>query len=344
MPIIGFAAWCPGGRNSVGRVRGSVGVPAVTAPDVLALPRLPVPGLDSAPRRVSDLVTAVTTFEGEGFQVRRAFPHPSFSAADPFLLLDHLGAVEYAPGEAKGAPDHPHRGFETVTYIMDGAIEHRDSTGGGGVITDGATQWMTAGAGIVHSEMPPEALVRSGGLFHGVQLWVNLPRAEKWAPPRYQDLRGDGLVLVSSPDGGALVRLIAGNLAGFEGPGSTYTPIVYAHATVSPGARLEVPWPDGFNAFVYALAGRGRVGADNLPIEEGRLAALASGGHVVVEAAPRQPESTPALEVLLLGGRPIREPVVFYGPFVMNTKAEILEAIDDYRAGRMGVIPPNVLG
>lgn len=325
-------------------------MPAVTVDDLLALPKLAVPDPEgSRPLRAQRLVDAPTTFEGEGFQVRRAFPNPSLRHADPFVLLDHMGAVEYGPGEAKGAPDHPHRGFETVTYMIDGAIEHRDSTGGGGVITDGATQWMTAGAGIVHSEMPPEHLVRSGGLFHGVQLWVNLPSGEKWVAPRYQDLEGDRLALVSSPDGGALVRLIAGDLAGVAGPGRTHTDIVYAHATVAPDARLEVPWPAGFTGLVYVLAGRGRVGEgdDAAPVGEGRLAVLDGSErsehgarHLVVRADPRQPQATPSLEVLLLGGRPIREPMVQYGPFVMNTKDEIVQAVEDYQSGRMGRIPP----
>ncbi|MGH9150186.1 MAG: pirin family protein, partial [Acidimicrobiales bacterium] len=244
-------------------------MPAVTA-DTLTLPRLAAPGEGSRARPVARVVTAVTTFEGEGFQVRRPFPGPGLPLADPFLLLDHLGAVEYAPGEAKGAPDHPHRGFETVTYVMDGAVEHRDSTGGGGLISDGGTQWMTAGAGIVHSEMPPEALVRSGGLFHGVQLWVNLPRAQKWAPPRYQDIEPGTVNLLASPDGGALVRLIAGGLAGYQGPGGTRTPITYAHATLSAGARLEVAWPAEFNALVYVLSGRGSVGDEARPLAEGQ--------------------------------------------------------------------------
>lgn len=315
-------------------------MPAVTVDDVLALPRLSEVGPGSRARSVGQVVTAITTLEGEGFQVRRPFPSPGLGDADPFILLDHLGAVEYAPGEAKGAPDHPHRGFETVTYIIDGAVEHRDSTGGGGLIGDGDTQWMTAGAGIVHSEMPPEYLVRSGGLFHGVQLWVNLPRAEKWATPRYQDLEAGRLTLAGSPDGGALVRLIAGELGGHAGPGGTHTPIVYAHATLEPDARLAVPWPADFTGLVYVLAGWGTVGREAIAIQDGQLAVSSAGDHLELRAAPRQPPPTPTMEVLLLGGRPIREPVVQYGPFVMNTKAEIADAIDDYRAGRMGRIPP----
>src|SRR5512132_2647003 len=191
-------------------------MPAVES-DTLTLPRIERPALAAAVRPVLGIVDAVVTLEGEGFQVRRPFPGIDPNLTDPFLLLDHLGAVEYSPGEAKGAPDHPHRGFETVTYIMDGAIEHKDSTGGGGLITDGATQWMTAGAGIVHSELPTEDIVAKGGLFHGVQLWVNLPRAEKWTPSAYQDIGADRVSLLATEDAGAVVRLIAGELAGHKG-------------------------------------------------------------------------------------------------------------------------------
>jgi redox-sensitive bicupin YhaK (pirin superfamily) len=290
-------------------------------------------------RPVRTIVTAPTTIEGEGFQVRRPFPGANMQWADPFLLLDHIGAVHYAPGEAKGAPWHPHRGFETVTYIIDGAFRHRDSLGSGGVIADGATQWMTAGAGILHDELPTEELVMKGGLFHGVQLWVNLPAALKMTRPRYQDIQTNKLVLLASDDGGALVRLIAGDLGGHQGPGVTWTPITYAHATISPGARLQVPWDPEFNAMVYALAGAGTVGEERVPLHEGQLAVFGPGNALTVTAAPAQDSRSPSLEVLLLGGRPIREPIVFYGPFVMNTRDQIIDAIADFRAGRMGQIP-----
>jgi redox-sensitive bicupin YhaK (pirin superfamily) len=290
-------------------------------------------------RRAVTVTDAPRMLEGAGFEVRRAFAGIDLRLADPFILLDHMGAVEYAPGEAKGAPDHPHRGFETVTYMMDGELEHRDSNGGGGLITDGASQWMTAGAGIVHSEMPTEEIVAKGGMFHGVQLWVNLPRAEKWTPPQYQDLDADKVVLLASEDGGAVVRLIAGDIARHRGPGSTHTPITYAHASVSPGARLQVPWRPDFNALVYVLAGRGAIGADHRPIQEGQLAVMGNGDLVTVFGDPNQESRSPSLEVLLLGGSPINEPVSWYGPFVMNTRQEIIQAIEDYQAGRMGKIP-----
>ena len=319
-------------------------MPAASSLNLLQLPRIPRPDLLAAQfRAVTQVVDAPTKLEGAGFQVRRPFPSNDLYYADPFLLLDHLGAVEYAPGEAKGAPWHPHRGFETVTYIMDGAFQHHDSTGGSGLITDGATQWMTAGAGILHEEMPTEELLTKGGLFHGVQLWVNLPRDLKWTPPRYQDIGSARVVLLSSHDAGSLVRLIAGELGGHIGPGVTRTPITYAHATVGPGTRLEAPWPRDFNALVYVLAGHGAAGFASHPIREGQLAVLGSGDALAVEAAARQESRSPNLEVLLLGGLPIRDEVVFHGPFVMNTREEIIQAMEDYRAGRLGTIPATFL-
>jgi hypothetical protein len=317
-------------------------MPAVTA-DTLTLPRVPSPADGARWRDVARTVTARKQFEGEGFQVRRPFPGMDLALADPFLLLDHLGAVEYGPGEAKGAPWHPHRGFETVTYMLDGAFEHTDSTGGGGLITEGATQWMTAGAGVLHSELPPQEFVAKGGLFHGVQLWVNLPKSLKWTPAQYQDITAGQTVLLSSADGGSLLRLIAGDLAGHRGPGVTRTPITYVHATVSPGARLALPWPQEFNALVYVLAGRGTVGTGQRPLEEGQLAVLGPGEAMTLKAADGQDYngSRSGWEVLLLGGLPIREPIARYGPFVMNTKAEILQAFEDFQNGRLGTTAPE---
>jgi redox-sensitive bicupin YhaK (pirin superfamily) len=260
--------------------------------------------------------------------------------ADPFLLLDQMGAVEYAPGEAKGTPWHPHRGFETVTYMIDGAFEHEDTTGGGGMITDGATQWMTAGAGIQHIEKPPERLVVSGGLFHGIQLWVNLPAAKKWTPPKYQDIEAKDVTLLSNADGSSLVRVIAGELDGRAGPGVTQTPITYLHATVAPDARLTLPWPRDFNALVYVLSGQGYAGKAEQPLDEGQLAVFGPGDAMSIRALDKQPSNSPnGWEVLVLGGLPIGEPVARHGPFVMNTREEIVQAVQDYHAGKMGTIP-----
>jgi redox-sensitive bicupin YhaK (pirin superfamily) len=318
-------------------------MPGITVSDLLVLPRIAAPDVTAAERPVGKIVTAHQQTEGAGFQVRRPFPGPALPGTDPFLLLDHLGEVAYEPHEAKGAPWHPHRGFETVTYMMDGTFVHHDSQGGGGVISEGDTQWMTAGSGVLHDELPSEDLVLGGGWFHAVQLWVNLPKAQKWVAPRYQDIHADKLTLLTSADGGALVRLIAGAIAGHEGPGWTYTPITYAHASISPGAQLRVPWRPDFNAMVYVVSGSGSVGAEHRPLQVGQLAVLGPGSAVTVTAEAEQHNRTGAMEVLLLGGQPIREPIARYGPFVMNTREEILDAIEDFQAGRMGTIPATHL-
>ncbi len=320
-------------------------MPAVTVDNITALPHIPQPDPAAASiRPVISVTTAPHGLEGEGFPVRRAFAGTSPALIDPFIHMDQMGEVEYAPGEPKGTPWHPHRGFETVTYMIDGTFQHQDSNGGGGLITDGDTQWMTAGAGILHIERPPDQLIASGGLFHGIQLWVNLPAAQKWVPARYQDIRAGNVALLTSYDGGALLRVIAGEVAGHRGPGITYTPISLAHVTVSPGARLVLPWPRDFNALVYVLAGSGTVGAGEALVRTGQLAALGAGDVVVATGATGQESRSPSLELLILGGRPIREPVAHYGPFVMNTHAEIAQAVADFQAGKMGVVPANHIG
>jgi hypothetical protein len=318
-------------------------VPAITVDDLSVLPTIAAGPSDAQQRPVESVTTAPRGFEGEGFPVFRAFAGVDLAALDPFIHLDQMGEVDYGPGEPKGTPWHPHRGFETVTYMMDGLLQHNDSQGGGGLITDGGTQWMTAGQGILHIETPPEHVVASGGLFHGLQLWVNLPKAQKWVDPRYQDLAPEQVLLLSSPDGGALVRVIAGDVpnngAGHQGPGSTYTPITMIHATLSPGAQLSLPWPAQYNALAYVLAGRGSVGAVQRPLHRGQLAVLGSGDAITVTADSKQDGHSPTMEVLLLGGRPIREPIAWAGPFVMNTKAEIAQAFQDFESGRLGHVP-----
>ena len=309
-------------------------MPAVTA-DTATLPRIVAP-LDCRDRRVRSVTTAPSGHEGEGFPVRRAFAGVGLADLDPFIHMDQMGEVHYAPYEPRGTDWHPHRGFETVTYIMDGTFVHQDSHGGGGVIADGATQWMTAGRGILHIETPPEDLVVRGGLFHGVQLWVNLPGRSKMIEPAYQNLEARVVSLASSADGGALVRLIAGDLGGLRGPGSTHTPIVVAHVTVSPSAQVTLPWPAGFNALAYALSGSGSAGADAAPIRTGQLAVLVDGDALTLRASQSE-----ALDVLLLGGQPIGEPVAAYGPFVMNTRAELQQAFDDFQQGRLGTVPAD---
>lgn len=315
-------------------------MPAVTA-DTLTLPRVPAAGLGDVVRPVRSVTTAPQGYEGEGFPVRRAFAGVDTRELDPFIMMDQMGEVEYAPGEPKGTNWHPHRGFETVTYILDGAFQHQDSHGGGGMITDGATQWMTAGSGILHIETPPAELVESGGVFHGIQLWVNLPGVEKMTTPAYQNLEGGDSVLLASSDGGSLIRLIAGDLGGHVGPGSTRTPITLAHASISPGAELDVPWNPLFNALVYVLGGTGTIGGQ--PIRTGQTAVLGAGDRLVVRADASQESRHGALEVMVLGGQPIREPVAQYGPFVMNTRWQLQQAVEDFQSGTFGAIPPGAL-
>jgi redox-sensitive bicupin YhaK (pirin superfamily) len=314
-------------------------MPAITVPDLTVLGRLATPGLGDTVRPVKQVITAPKGYEGEGFPVRRAFAGVDLSDLDPFVHMDQMGEVEYAPGEPKGTPWHPHRGFETVTYIIDGVFDHHDSHGGGGSITNGDTQWMTAGAGLLHIETPPEWLVQSGGLFHGIQLWVNLPRAAKWNPPAYQDIRSAEVGLATSADAGTLVRVIAGHVGQVAGPGTTYTPMTMVHATVSRGARLDLPWEPSYNALVYVLSGRGTVGTEERPLETGNLAVLGAGDFVTLRASDHADSRTPDLDVLVIGGEPIREPVAWAGPFVMNTKAEVMQAFEDFRSGKMGQIP-----
>ena len=314
-------------------------MPAVTVDNLLVLPRVTEPSPAAEERPVLKVTTAPSAYEGEGFPVRRAFAGVSMRDLDPFIHMDQMGEVEYAPGEPKGTPWHPHRGFETVTYMIDGTFRHQDSNGGGGLITNGDTQWMTAGGGILHIEEPPEALVASGGLFHGFQLWVNLPASLKMTQPRYQDIRAGQVALLTSADGGALLRVIAGELDGHDGPGVTHTPITLVHATVSPGARVRLPWRADFNALGYVLAGAGYAGADRQPVRTGQLAVFGHGETLTVEAGTVMDGPGPALDILLLGGAPIREPVAAYGPFVMNNRAELVQAFEDFQKGRLGTIP-----
>jgi redox-sensitive bicupin YhaK (pirin superfamily) len=317
-------------------------MPAITA-DTLTLPRIASALPTETQRQVRSVTTGPRGYEGEGFPVVRAFAGVPAALLDPFIHMDQMGEVEYEPGEPRGTSWHPHRGFETVTYMIDGRFAHQDSHGGGGLISDGATQWMTAGSGILHIETPPAELVESGGVFHGIQLWVNLPRDAKFSAPKYQAIERAEVGLVSSEDGGALVRIIAGQVGRYGGPGSTYTPITLAHSTIYPGAELNLPWNPDFNALVYVLSGSGMVGPAAHPIQQGQLAVLGAGDRITLAAAESQDGNRPAMEVLLLGGRPIREPVVAYGPFVMNSKAEIIQALEDYESGRLGTVPPNAL-
>ena len=271
--------------------------------------------------------------------VRRALPQRSRRTVGAWCFADHFGPTEAADGMAIGP--HPHIGLQTVTWLVEGGLLHKDSLGTEQPIRPGQLNLMTAGHGIAHAE---ESLWRGHvGTTHGIQLWVNLPAADKFLAPRYQDLEADQVQLLASDDAGALLRVVAGEVDGHRGPGSTFTPITFAHATITPGSQLSLPWRPDFNALVYVLSGRGTVGAEGRPIEGGQLAVLGAGDRITVAADAGQDSNRPAMEVLLLGGEPIREPVVQYGPFVMNTKEELVQALEDYQAGRLGVIPPDAL-
>jgi redox-sensitive bicupin YhaK (pirin superfamily) len=320
-------------------------MPAVTA-DTLTLPRLE-PATGRA-RPVKSVTRGPQAHEGDGFPVTRAFAGISYQDLDPFIHMDQMGEVEYAPYEPRGTSWHPHRGFETFTYMIDGTFQHQDSHGGGGTIQDGATQYMTAGSGVLHIETPPDALVMSGGIFHGIQLWINLPAKQKMIAPAYQSLDGGDVALISSQDGGALIRVLAGEIGGHVGPGKSQTPMTIAHITLAPGASVSIPWNPEFNALAYTLAGQGTVGesVEGNPlakISTGSLAVFGEGERLVITADQQQDSRHNALEIFLLGGQPIKEPVVAYGPFVMNDKAGIIQAMEDYQYGRFGQIPDDAL-
>jgi redox-sensitive bicupin YhaK (pirin superfamily) len=286
-------------------------------------------------RSVERVVTAHRQLEGGGFVVRRPFPTRGLELVDPFLLLDEMGPADYGPGEAKGAPDHPHRGFETVTYMLEGEFEHEDSAGHRGFITPGDVQWMTAGRGVVHSEMPTQKIREKGGRLHGFQIWVNLPARDKMMPPRYQEVPRARIPEAATPDGLARVRVVAGEALGARAVIDTRIPIVYQDWTLGPGAVVEQPLPEALSALVYVFAGRAAVGSEGRVLGDGQLALLGPGDKVRL-AAPT--DASEQARLLLLAGEPLREPVARYGPFVMNTEAEVQQAIEDYRAGRLGEI------
>ena len=286
-------------------------------------------------RKVEEVITAHRQLEGGGFVVRRPFPTEGLDLVDPFLLLDEMGPADYRPGEAVGAPDHPHRGFETVTYMLEGAFEHEDSAGNRGTIAAGDVQWMTAGRGVVHSEMPTRSIREKGGRVHGFQVWVNLPARHKMIAPRYQEVPSAGIPEAESPDGRARVRVIAGEALGARAVIDTRTPIVYQDWSLGPGAVVEQPTAEGHNAFVYVFQGSALIGRDERPLSDGQIGLLGRGdaARLAVPADARE-----GARLLLMAGQPLGEPVARYGPFVMNTETEIRQAIADYRAGRLGEI------
>jgi redox-sensitive bicupin YhaK (pirin superfamily) len=291
---------------------------------------------NSSLRSVSSVIPATQTLEGAGFIVNRPFPSRVLRQLDPFLLLDEMGPMNVKPGEAKGAPDHPHRGFETVTYMLSGAFEHHDSSGHSGKLRPGDVQWMTAGSGVVHSEMPAKEFVNTGGKMHGFQLWVNLPKKDKMARPHYQEIPSSRIPIAKSQDGKVTVRMIAGDSLDKHAKIETKTPIMYLHITLEPGAEFVQPVPTDYNLFAYVIEGMGYFGQDKTRVTKNHQMVIfdKDGGD---SAYIHADEKTP-LEILLIGGVPINEPVARYGPFVMNTEEEISQAIQDYQQGKMGII------
>jgi redox-sensitive bicupin YhaK (pirin superfamily) len=287
-------------------------------------------------KTIERVLPSMRAAEGDGMVIHRAFPGSSVSEIDPFLLLDEMGPLELHPGEGRGFPEHPHRGFETVTYLLEGQMEHRDSRGNHGVLRPGDVQWMTAGSGLVHSEMPGSDIVRDGGILHGFQLWVNLPRSRKMTAPHYQELTSSRIPVARNAAGNVEVKVISGEALGVRGPIENENPIVYLHFTVQPGGEHVQPIPAGFQAIVYLISGQGIFDAKTGPVKARKVLTFATGGDSVLVSNPAG--SGEALDLLLLAGRPLEEPVARYGPFVMNTREELVQAFDDYKTGRMGVI------
>ena len=287
-------------------------------------------------RTVAGIVNSIETLEGGGFLVRRPFPKASFSDFDPFLLLDEMGPMDVSPGEAKGAPDHPHRGFETVTYLLSGEMEHKDSSGHAGRLRSGDVQWMTAGSGVVHAEMPSPEFKRTGGRMHGFQLWVNLPQQDKMIKPRYQEIPSAKIPKATSADGLVSVSVIAGEAMSKKAVIETRTPIIYLHYKLEPGGVARQQVPHDYNAFAYVIDGVGLFGAEGERGADGQMVMFAPDGDEVIIENPADAGAT--LEVLLIAGVPLNEPIARYGPFVMNTEEEIHQAFEDYRLGRMGAI------
>lgn len=285
-------------------------------------------------RSVARAFSSLRTLEGEGVEIGRAFPTQQLEGIDPFLLLDHMGPIWIKPGEATGFPDHPHRGFETVTYLLDGQMEHKDSFGNRGLLEAGDVQWMTAGSGLVHSEMPGRELARTGGRLEGFQLWVNLPRREKMTPPRYQELKAAAIPRATSAAGDVQVRVLAGESLGTRGAIESRTPILYLHLTLAPGATHLQAVPKSFNTFAFVRRGKIQFPGLAEAQGEGRVVIFAKDGD---EISISNPSAEPA-ELLLVAGEPIGETVERYGPFVMNTREEVAQAFHDFREGKMGTI------
>ena len=283
-------------------------------------------------RALKKLATAEQQREGGGFLVRRPIGGRA-GRCDPFLMLDHLGPVEYGPGEAVGAPDHPHRGFETVTYIISGSGQHKDSAGNSGELREGWVQWMTAGSGVVHSEMPGDDMMKNGGRSEGFQLWVNLPAKDKMVPPRYQDTPADKIPIVTAQEGNVWVKVIAGESLGTKAVIETRSPMMYLDIRLKPGTVFEQTVPRDFDGFAYVWFGSGYLGDAREPAGFGQVGILGEGEVFRMEASAEE-----ELRVLLIAGKPLKEPIAAHGPFVMNTVEEIQQAFADYQSGKLGEI------
>ncbi|MGE0242627.1 MAG: pirin family protein [Nitrososphaeraceae archaeon] len=288
-------------------------------------------------RSVLQVIKSETTQDGEGVTLNRSFPNRSISDFDPFLLLDEMGSMDIKSGEQKGFPNHPHRGFETVTYLLEGKFEHKDSQGHAGTINAGDVQWMTAGSGVIHSEMPEKEFSKKGGKLHGFQLWVNLPKKNKMMKPRYQEINSPKIPTGTTENGNVIVKVIAGESVGAKAVIDTITPIMYLHFKLQPGSKISQPVPEEYNVFAYVIQGSGIFKQSNISnkiIERGNLVIFDRDGKEIYIQAPK--DSKIPLELLLIGGIPIKEPIARYGPFVMNTQQEIYQATEDYRNGRLG--------
>lgn len=283
-------------------------------------------------REVQRIAYATRLREGAGFEVRRAFPLPGLDQVDPFLLLDEMGPTDYPAGEAVGAPDHPHRGFETVTYVLAGEYLHEDSAGHRGSLKPGDVQWMTAGDGVIHSEQPSDQIKTAGGRVHGFQLWVNLPARDKRIAPRYQDVRAATMPTWTSADGRAVVKVIAGHVLGVQAQAQTRSPITFVDVALDPGAEVTLDIPAAQNGFVYVFSGSMTVGALGRTARDGDMAMLTPGDTLQLRG------KSPRSRALVIAGEPLNEPVVRHGPFVMNTVEQVQEAIADFQAGRFGQI------
>ncbi len=282
-------------------------------------------------RSIDSIITASRQQEGGGFYVRRPFPTAHLNLVDPFLLLDHMEPKLLAPGEAKGAPDHPHRGFETVTYMLEGSMIHKDSAGNSGRLNPGDVQWMTAGSGVIHSELPSKDLLDKGGRLHGFQIWVNLPQREKMIAPRYQDTPSENIPVVRSIDGKVNVKVIAGESLETSAVIQTRTPILYLHIKMEQNSRFRQFVPDHYNAFAYVIDGE--LQSNNRSATTDQLMLFAADGEELLFETGND-----TADFLLLAGEPLNEPVARYGPFVMNTKSEIMQALDDFNSGLFGQI------